>query len=148
MSLTSPNPSHIKPGTSLNPAGKPIGTKTKSKSLDIKTRLLAKHKVHPADKLVALANCFELAGKYDEAAKIWMTLLKYCESPKKQAVVKEEPQIHAPLSSELADKILEEFENNGRHSVKSDKGNGMAERSVDVPSETGTKEDLSGHTGE
>lgn len=147
MSLIN-NPSHIKPGVSLNPNGRPIGAKTKAKSTDIKTRLLAKHKVHPADKLVSLANAFEASGKYDEAAKIWMTLLKYCESPKKQVVTKEEPQSTQPLSSALADKILEEFENNGSNPVKSDKRNGVAEGSVDVPSEASAEEDLSEHTGE
>lgn len=139
---------NIKPGQILNPHGRPVGSQTKAKSNDIKTRLLAKHKIHPADKLVMLAHYFEAANKYEEAAKIWMLLLKYCESPKKVAVIKEEPEIPTSLSSELTDKILEEFENNESNSVKSDKGNGMAERSVTIPPEASPKEDLSGHTGE
>lgn len=148
MSLTNPNPSRMKPGQSLNPNGRPIGAETKTKSQDIKTRLMAKHKIHPADKLVNLANAFEASGKYEEAAKIWMMLLKYCESPKKQVVAKEEPVATPALSSELADKILKEFEDNGSSSVKSDKGNGVAERPVDVPVEASAEEDLPGHTGE
>lgn len=148
MSLTNPNPSHIKPGEVRGAGGRPVGSKTRSKSTDIKTRLMAKHKLHPADKLVALGQLFERSGKFDEAAKIWMMLLKYCESPKKQAIIKEEPEPTPALSSELADKILEEFENNGSNPVKSDKGNGVEEESVDVPSETLTEEDISGHTGE
>jgi len=139
---------NIKKGQVLNPYGRPVGSKTKSKSPDIKTRLMARHKVHPADKLVNLANGFEMSGKYEEATKIWMMLLKYCESPKKQVVVKEESETPTPLSSELADKILEEFENNGSNSGKSDKRNGVAEGPTDVPSEASAEEDLPGHTSE
>lgn len=139
---------NIKKGQVLNPRGRPVGSTAKINSHDIKTRLMARHKTHPADRLVTIANALEANGKWDEAAKIWMTLLKYCESPKKQAPAEKEPEAPTPLSSELADKILEEFENNGSNSVKSDQGNGVAEGTTDVPSETGAEDDLPGDTGE
>lgn len=135
---------NIKKGQVLNPNGRPVGSVAKVNSNDIKTRLQARHKVHPADRLVTLAGALEAAGKLDEAAKIWMTLLKYCESPKKQAAAEKEPEKTPALSSEDADKLLEAFENNGRNPVKSDQGNGVAEGPVDVPSETSTEADLPG----
>lgn len=139
---------NIKPGQVLNPNGRPVGSVSKTNSPDIKTRLLARHKVHPADKLVTLAGMLEAHGKITEAAEIWMTLLKYCESPKKQIIAEKEHEQTPPLSSELADKILEEFENNGSNSVKSDKRNGLAQRPVDVSVEASPETDLSSDTSE
>lgn len=139
---------NIKPGQVLNPKGRPVGSVAKAKSNDIKTRLLAKHKVHPADRLVVIANALEASGKYDEAAKIWMTLLKYCESPKKQAPVDKEPERTPALTSEDADKLLEAFENNGRNPSKDDQGVSVEEGSVDVPSETSAETDLPSDTDE
>lgn len=136
---------NIKPGQVLNPKGRPVGSVAKVNSSDIKTRLMARHKIHPADKLVVIANALETQGKWSEAAEIWMTLLKYCESPKKQIQAKEEPERTEPLSSELADKILEEFENNGSNPVKSGEGNSVAEGTTNVPPETSAEEDLSGY---
>lgn len=143
MSLTGENPSHFKPGVSANPNGRPIGAKTKAKSEDIETRLKAKHKVHAADKLVELAKHFEANNKFEEAAKIWMALLKFYKSPKKTAhSTDDEPEAPKQLSPEQAASLLKEFENNGSKPVKSDKRTSMANGSVAVSSETSAEADL------
>lgn len=144
MSLTGENPSHFKPGVSANPNGRPKGAKTKAKSDDIETRLKSKHKVHAADKLVEMAHYFETNNKMEEAAKIWMALLKFYKAPRKNAAVKDEEddKTPKPLTPEQAAKLLKEFENNGSKSTESGKGAGMANGAVVVPPQTSPETDL------
>ncbi len=136
---------NMKPGQSLNPAGRPKGSTTKK--YQIKERLLGKFQTHPVDRLVKLANALEGNGKYEEAAAIWENLLKYFEPTKKP--VECEPEKATPEgsveSAEETFKLLQELEQDGLNQIKSSEGDGLAERPVDVSSETSPKADLPGH---
>jgi hypothetical protein len=140
------NPSHIKKGQSLNPAGRPKGSV--SKKYQIKERLLGKFQTHPVDRLVKLANALEGNGKFEEAAAIWENLLKYFEPTKKP--VECAPEKSTPKESvdaaEETFKLLQELEQHGIEPIKSSEGDGLAKGPVVIPSEASPKTDLPGHT--
>lgn len=135
----------MKPGESLNPAGRPKGCKTKK--FQVKERLLGKWKTHPVDRLVAIANALEAKGLAEEAAEIWMNLLKYFEPTKKP--VESAPEKTTPEESvEAAEetfRLLQEMEQHGLQPDKSSEGDGLENRPVDVSPKASTETDLPGH---
>lgn len=139
------NTGNMKPGQSLNPAGRPKGSVTKK--YQIKERLLGKFQTHPVDRLVKLANALEGTGKYEEAAAIWENLLKYFEPTKKP--VESVPEKASPEGSvEAAEetfRLLQEMEQDGLKPTESSKGDGLENRPVDVSLEASPKTDLPGH---
>lgn len=144
MSLIN-NPSHMKPGETKNPNGRPRGSV--SKKDQIKERLLKKHLTHPVDKLVALAKSLEERGQFEEAASIWENLLKYFEPTKKPvecAPEKTTPEESVEAAEETF-RLLQEMEQNGLKPTESSKGDGLEIRPVDVPPETSAETDLPGH---
>lgn len=142
------NPSHVKPGEVLNPAGKPRGTTMKK--YQVKERLLKKYGIHPVDKLIKIAEQLEANGKFEEAADIWQNMLKYFEPTKKP--VECTPEKTTPEESvdaaEETFKLLQELEQHGLKQTESGEGTGVESSEVDVPSETGPETDIPGHTKE
>lgn len=141
------NSGNIKPGQSLNPAGRPKGAL--GKKFQIKERLIGKHKRHPVDQLVRIAKELEGRGNFEEAAKIWTDLLKYIEPAKKPVETKPEPATpeESAEAAEETFKLLQELEQHGVNQTESRKGSGVEKRKADVPPKTSSKKDLPGDKG-
>lgn len=138
---------NFKPGQpSANPMGRPKGSV--SKKFQVKERLLAKHHIHPVDRLVKIAQDLELNGKYSEAAEIWTNLLKYFEPTKKPVEVAPEkttPEESAEAAEETF-KLLQELEQHGLKPTESSEGDGLETSKTDVSPETSSETNLPGHT--
>lgn len=147
MSLEADKPSNaFKPGQpTANPQGRPKGTVNKKTSMKVADRLLGKWKIHPADKLVEIAKHLSDMNQHEEAAEIWMTLLKYFEPSKKpveMAPEKTTPQ-EAKEAAEETFKLLQQIENYGTFKdTASSKDNGMGTTSPQVSPQAGTEKDL------
>ena len=150
------NPNHIKgnpnwkKGQSANPQGKPKGTKHKKTLMEkVGERLKYKHKIHPVDQLVFLAQQAQLNRDLELAADIWTKLLQYMEPTKKPVEsAPEKPQTpeQSKEAAEAALKMLEEISNgqtsDNRGTERSSDSSSMGKGTADLQTEASSEKDL------
>ncbi len=140
----------FKPGTTLNPNGRPKGSTNRKTSMKVMDRLLGKWRTHPVDRLVELANYLQDTGKIEEAAEIWTNLLRYCEPAKKPIETAPEKRNTPSDSKAAADetfKLLEELEN-GRSETKGSEGSSVEERKITLHPSPSPETNLQEYPGE
>jgi hypothetical protein len=158
MSLDSKNKGNPNwgPGKSGNPYGRPRGGTNKINLNKVEDRLLHKHKVHPTDQLVSIAQQARMNNDLELAAEIWMKLQSYCEPTKKPVEVPVEKPKAPSGSKEAAEatlKLLKELVDGQPHSEsttggaeKTSNSDSMATGPTPVSTETSTEEDLRQHS--
>lgn len=128
-----------KPGVAQNPQGRPRGLN----HLKVRERLLGKHKTHPVDKLVQLANLVAVTDP-ELAAEIWLKLLSYMEPAKKPVeTAPEKPGTpeDSKAAAEAAHHLLQELENDSNREGSSGTPS-VANRKPEIQAEAGSEEDL------
>jgi hypothetical protein len=153
MSFHANNPGgnpHWKKGQSANPQGKPKGTKHLKTLLDkVSERLKHKHKIHPVDQLVFLAQQAQLNKDLELAADIWVKLLQYMEPTKKPVEsAPEKPQTpeQSREAAEAALKMMEEISDGQTQDNRGAEGSRdtsrLAPGEIDLQAQASSEKDL------
>lgn len=136
------NPNLKKGGPSLNPAGRPVG----GVNYSVRHKLNKKGR-HPIDELVKLADELKMAGKFAQAAEIWLKIQEYVEPKKKPVETAPERPLTPEQSKENVEdmlKLLEEVQDGTEGGSGTDR---METGEAGIQAEASPEEDTQEPTG-